>query len=83
MLESPISQILNRICEVYLQFLSVMNHISSDILIGLGCNQAVVYKMWCFIREATKLHVKMIVGVESSPVNILSLFCQMMLYMLV
>jgi hypothetical protein len=83
MLESPISQILNHICEVYLLFLSIMSNISSDILIGLGCNQVVVYKIWCFLREATKLHVKMIVGAESSPVNILSLFCQMMLYMLV
>ena len=80
--QSCIDQV-NYVCEVYLQVLSIMGNVSSDILIGFGCNQAVVYKMWCFFREITKLNIKMIVGMESGLVSILSLFCQMMLYILV
>lgn len=80
--QSCIDQI-NRVCEMYLQLLSLIAHLSSDILIGLGCNEAIMYKMWCLFRETTKLQIKIIIGVESRLSNVLSLFSQMMLYMLV
>ena len=80
--QSCIDQI-NSVCEMYLQLLSLIAHLSSEILIGLGCNEAIMYKMWCLFRETTKLQIKMIIGVESRLSNVFSLFCQMMLYMLV
>ena len=78
----PAYDAITSVCEMYLEFLSLFHHLSSDILIGLGCNEAIVFKMWCFLRERSKLHVKNIFGVQSNQ-NILSLFSQMMLYMLV
>ena len=70
------------VCEVYLQFLSAMSQLSLDILMGLGCNQPVIYQMWCFLREKSRLQVKMIIGGEPILALVLSLFCQMMLYLL-
>ena len=66
---------------MYLQFISIMRNLSFDILIGLGCNEVVVFKVWCFFKRHTGLELKKVFGVKVYT-NILSLFCQMMLNML-
>ena len=74
-------QFLSYVCEMYLQFLSIMKNSMSDILIGLGCNDTVVFKIWCFFKETTMLDIKKILGMKSY-ISVLSLLSQMMLYML-
>ena len=72
---------LTSVCEMYLHFISIMKNHTLDILIGLGCNEIVVLKIWCFFKDATALDVKEVLRVKMHT-TILSLFSQMMLYML-
>lgn len=73
--------ILSDVCVLYQQFLSSVKNLTSDILIGLGCNEIIVYKLWRFFKDATGLEFKVIVA-NKMYASILSLVSHMMLYML-
>lgn len=83
---APISQSCieqaNQVCEMYLQLLSTIVQISSDLLVGLCCNEAVLSKMWSFLRESSALQMKPFLSVQSPLRSVLVLFCQIMQYML-
>ena len=72
---------LSNVCEMYLQFVAVVKNFASDILIGLGCNETIVYKMWHFFKATSGLQFKEICRMKLHA-NILSLFSQMMMYLL-
>ena len=72
---------LSSVCEMYLLILLTVKNFVSDILIGLGCNDTVVFKIWCFFKDTTMLDFEEIFGTKSY-ILILSLLSQMMLYML-
>jgi ubiquitin-protein ligase E3 B len=80
--KEPSFLIKSYVCEMYLQFLSIMETLRVDILIGLGCNEEAIFKMWSFFKDMTRLRLKEIVEIPLNH-NILSLFTQTMLYMLI
>ena len=72
----------NQVCEMYLQLLSTVVQISSDLLIGLCCNEVLLSKLWSFLKESSALQMKPFVNMQSPLRSILVLFCQVMQYML-
>ena len=71
-----------QVCEVYLHLLSTMVQISSDLLVGLCCNEVLLSKMWSFLKESSALQMKPFVNMQSPLRSVLLLFCQVMQYML-
>ena len=69
-------------CEMYLQCLDTVAQLSSDILIGLGCNEALVCKMWNFLKHSSGLQVQKFASSNSSLSPVLALFSQIFQYML-
>lgn len=72
---------------MYNQCLQTLTQTASDILVGLGCNEVLVSKMWYFVRGTLGLDADKVVQTLSSGAvhslgAVLTLFCQIAQYLI-
>ena len=73
-------------CIMYNKCLQSLTQIATDILIGLGCNETLVTKMWYFVKGVLGLSPdRLFQTIEAGQhlTSIVTLFCQITEYLLV